>query len=73
MVCGLIIFPIDGMSKKNNATKVKGIKPHLLWFAFYFTFLGHFWKKPRLKTLWRDIPGYIASLYFFFHLILETG
>jgi lipopolysaccharide cholinephosphotransferase len=58
------IFPIDGMSKKNNATKVKGIKPHLLWFAFYFTFLGHFWKKPRLKTLWRDIPGYIVSIIF---------
>lgn len=58
------IFPIDGMSKRKNVSRSKGPKPYLLWFIFYFTFLGHFWAKPRKNTWFFQIPLYLVSLVF---------
>ncbi len=58
------IFPIDGMSKKDKLSPAQKAKPLFLWLAYLLTYLGHMWKRPQLRTLWRDIPGYIVALLF---------
>lgn len=59
------IFPIDGMSKKDKLSPWQKAKPLFMWLAYYFTYLGHMWKRPTWRTLWRDIPAYIVAFLFF--------
>jgi len=58
------IFPIDGMSRRKNAQKAHGPKPHLLWLMFYLSYLGHFYARPTKKTWFVQIPLYLVSIIF---------
>jgi lipopolysaccharide cholinephosphotransferase len=60
------IFPLDGMSKKPNATNVKSIKPYFLWFRWYFSYLSAMLHKPRFdKHFFLDIITNLISIIFF--------
>jgi len=54
------IFPLDGMTTKNGATEVKGIKPYFLWFRWYFSYLANLIHKPRLDR--RFLPDILVDL-----------
>jgi len=59
------IFPLDGMSRKPRATHVKSLKPYLLWFRWYFSYLGNSFHMPRMnKKFFLDILIDIVTLPF---------
>ncbi len=58
------IFAIDGMSKRKNAKRARGPKPHLLWFMFYFAYLGHFFAPLKKKTWPLQLVLYLVSIIF---------
>ena len=59
------IFPLDGMSTRVGATKVKSIKPYLLWFRWYFSYLGNMFHLPRWhKEIWLDLLVDLITLPF---------
>ena len=58
------IFPLDGMSRRKNAKKAIGPKPYLLWFMWWFTYMGHFYRKPNWKKPHWTLLGYLASIIF---------
>ncbi|HMM00294.1 MAG TPA: LicD family protein [Bacilli bacterium] len=58
------IFPLDGITKKKGRTQGRGPKPYLMWFFWYFPYLGHQWFPWKWKKLWLDIPATIVALAF---------
>lgn len=59
----LDIFPLDGMKRK-GFDQPKTLKPYLMWFMWYFTYLGHLWMPLRLRKLYLDIPLNLVALIF---------
>ncbi len=59
------IFPLDGMSKKHGVTNVRSLKPYLLWFRWYFSYLGNMWHRPRFDKLFLlDLISNLFALLF---------
>ena len=58
------IFPLDGVSLQEKSAPTKSIKPYLMWFFWWFTYLGHFWHRPTRKNWWYCWLFYIISLIF---------
>lgn len=60
------VFPLDGMSYKNeNPIKLKK-KTLKVWFNIYLMYLPALKRKCRIKTLWKDIPLNIVAFLFSF-------
>ncbi len=60
------IFPLDGMSRKPGATKVKSFKPHFLWFRWYFSYFSGMLHKPRFNQHFLiDILTNLVAILFF--------
>lgn len=61
------IFPLDGMSRKDNVPiKRFSKKVRLNWFNAYLMYLPALLRKPQLKTLWKDIPLNLVAILFLF-------
>ncbi|MGI6713988.1 MAG: LicD family protein [Bacilli bacterium] len=60
----LDIFPLDGVRYKAKGFPVRSLKPYLMWFLWWFTYLGHFWQRPTKKNWWYCWLFYLISIAF---------